>query len=65
MKSASLRTAVLALMEIGHPSVTDRETLLSYAEALEEMAAIAEIAGRPVTAERYRNKAHVLRLRAV
>ena len=64
MKSNSLRTAALALMEITHPSNTSYETLISYAEALEEMAGIAEEAGRTVTGGRYRTKAQVLRMRA-
>ena len=51
-------------MEITHPSNTSYETLISYAEALEEMAGIAEEAGRTVTGGRYRTKAQVLRMRA-
>lgn len=65
MQSATLRTAVLALMEVRNPSTTDRDTLLTYAEALEEMGAIADAADRHVTGDRYRGKAYLLRLRAV
>lgn len=65
MKSASLRTAVLALLEFSHPSVTDADTLHSYAQALDDMADVAEAAGKMVTGDRYRVKATVLRRRAL
>lgn len=64
MQSSSLRIAVLALMEVTNPSVSNKDTLISYAEALEEMATVAEDMGRTVTGGRYRTKGQVLRMRA-
>jgi purine nucleoside phosphorylase len=65
MKSSSLRTAVVALMEVTHPSVSDPTVLREYADALVEMATIAEGMGKMVTGGRYRTKAEVLRMRAM
>lgn len=64
MKSQSLRTAVLALIEFKQPAVSDPDTLNEYADALDEMSFIAQQAGKHVTADRYATKAHVLRMRA-
>jgi len=64
MKSTSLRTAALALMEYNVPTTNDPEVLESYADALHEMANIAYEHDRLVTSGRYMAKANVLRFRA-